>query len=144
MKIAKAMKHIARLKGKIADITNRINKCVSTDVDNEFDEKFADLVLTRNNLVSDLISLKDKVMKANIKYDKFTLILELAEAKNKIDMFKNLNIRNGKHNGGFSSNETVYKTQYTIAERNDKIEEIQNLINDITDELDVFNASTDI
>jgi len=144
MKISKAMKHIARLKGKISDLTQRMSECTSINEENDFIEDFYQLRNDRNKAIVELIEYKDAVMKANIKYNKFITILELAEIKNEIELYKNLFIKQGVTKEGYNGTTINYKSQITISEKNDKINELQEHINDLTDELDIFNATTDI
>ena len=144
MKISKAMKKIARLKGKISDISSRMISCVSTINENEFTEDFNKLYNERKKLTEELIELKNKVMKANIEHGAFITILELAEHKSEIEFLRTLNIKQGTVSKTFSNEAMVYKTQLTVEEKNKRIDELQEKIDELTDRLDEFNAITNI
>lgn len=145
MKIAKAMKIISRLKGEINLIENRLKKCVSCPDSNEYIENFEKLINIRNEKVLELIALKSKVMSANVANNKFTTITLLSELKNEIVMYKDLEIKQGIYKERYAEHDgVVFKTQLTISDKESRIETLQKQINDLTDDLDVFNASTDI
>jgi len=144
MKIAKAMKIISRLKGEIKLIDDRIQKCVSAPETNEFTENLAFLTNVRVLKVEELIKLKVKVMEKNIQHGKFEIITTLSELKNTIVLYKDLEIKSGIVQVRYETTNLTYKTQLTIAEREAHITQLQHQINDMTDELDIFNASTDI
>jgi len=140
--VAKAMKQIARTKGKISDLTNRMSKCLNTIDTNEFSEDYVDLSGERAEQVAILISLKSKVMAVNIKHNMFETILTLSERKNEIDFLRGLEVKQGVFNDRFGDNKATYKSQMTTAARNKSIDELQQEINDLTDTLDTFNATT--
>lgn len=84
-------------------------------------------------------------MQANIEHNKFAIITQLSELKNEIVLYKDLNIKQGLYKERYDNGDGImFKTQITIAEKENRIVELQNRINELTDELDVFNASTDI
>ena len=145
MKIAKAMKIISRLKGEINLLEDRIGKCVSTIAGNDFTEDMDTLVKTRLNKVEELVTLKVKVMEQNIKHGTFRTITTLSELKNEIVLYKDLEIKVGitKDRYGEAAG-TTYKTQLDIATKEAHITKLQERINSLTDELDVFNATTEI
>ena len=144
MKISKAMKKISRLKGEICKIDIRIHQCISTNDVNEFIEDYNKLMTTREEKVKELMKLKNAVMVQNIKHGKFETIIHLSELKNKIDLYKGLNIKIGITNDGYSSEPQTYKSQITVTEKNELIDELQRRIEALTDELDEFNATTSI
>ena len=140
--IAKAMKQVARTKGQIANLTHRMLKCVNTIDSNNFIENYEELATERETQVAVLCELKDKIMKANIKHNMFGTILILSECKNEIDFLRSLEIKQGVVNSRYNETTNTYKTQMSIDTRNKKIDALQERINDITDELDAFNATT--
>jgi len=83
-------------------------------------------------------------MTVNINKNKFNLILKLGEFKNILDLYRNVDVKVGVVNRAYSQSDVVWKSQITTATKNKKIESLQKEINDITDELDEFNAITDI
>ncbi len=144
MKIAKAMKVIARTKGEINSLTSRITNAVVTVEGNAFKEDIPKLKKQRDEEVEKLKCLKVRVMETNIKHGMFETIVSISELKNEIEMFRDMDIKEGKTNERYGSNEVTYITQISEATRNDKVAELQNNINEFTDALDVFNASTDL
>ena len=145
IKIAKAMKWISRLKGEIKILDDRIRKCISCPESNGFIEDFEKLKHVRDTKVIELIDLKNKVMTANINNNKFYLIAALSELKNEIVLYKDLEIKQGLYKERYDvGGGVMFKTQITVEEKENHIEEVQNRIIELTDELDIFNASTDI
>jgi hypothetical protein len=144
MKIVKAMKRIARIKGEIKELKKRISTCLSTISENEFEEDFTSLNVMLTNKVNEVILLKAAVMKANVTGNKFRTVLELGELKSKMDFLKELDPKIGIHQNRYSESKTAYKSQITVTQRNQMLEECQTQINNLTDDLDEFNAKTDI
>jgi len=146
MKIVRAMKKVSRLQGEIRDLKERINSSVSTLEENDYDESFEDLNKILVERVCELIQLKDRIMRTNIKHRMFKEVLKLGEAKSSIAFIKSLDVRQGAQSGrGYlSSDKEVYKSQVSKAQRNAFIDELQKEINEITDKLDEFNAATDL
>jgi len=142
--VAKAMKQIARTKGKIADLTNRMSKCINTMDANEFIEEYHELAKLREENVSKLIDLKNRVMKVNIEHNMFEYILSLSECKNEIDFLRGLEVKQGVFTDRYKDTTSTYKTQMSVETRNQKIDELQESINNITDTLDAFNATTEL
>ena len=144
MKIVRAMKKIARLKGEIKEIKSRMSTCLNTLVENEFTEDFKSLEDQLIAKTADMIHLKVNIMNANIHYHMFSTILQLGELKSEMDFLKELEPKIGAQESRFRENKAVYKSQMTLADRNAKIAVCQKKINSITDVLDDFNAKTDI
>jgi len=144
MKVSKAMKQIARIKGQLSIIDNRMHDCISTISPNDFKEDFNNLQSIRTKLINDLNNLKVLVMQTNIKHDMFKTILELGELKSQLELYKSFTIKSGIFTSGYSETQTEYKSQISEADRNKIIDELQNKINDLTDKLDEFNASTNL
>jgi hypothetical protein len=139
------MKVQARLKGEISNLNERLKKCITTNEANDYPENFDELLETYNGKVASLLKYKNAVMVANIKHNKFKDIIQLSELKNKIEIYKDLNIKIGIVTERYADdNGQVSKSQITISEKNERIQDLQDSINNITDDLDIFNASTDI
>ena len=85
-------------------------------------------------------------MQTNVKYNMFRIILNLGELKSYIDYVRELSPKHGmiKEGYGYDKEMTKFKSQITVADRNRTVDECQNLINKLTDELDDFNAKTDL
>lgn len=146
MKIVRAMKKVSRLQGEIKEIKKRMSAVLNTLEENEFSESFQELKDSLYVKINELMVLKTKIMNANIKGGKFNVILALGELKSFISFYKELDPKEGVQESRFSmsANNTKYKTQLTLQSRNETVSKCQQLINDYTDELDEFNAVTDI
>jgi len=145
MKIVRAMKQIARLKGEVQQLKHRIESCLSTVVENEeFNENMPNLTDELDKKITKIVNLKAGVMHANVKHNMFEKILNLGELKSYIEYLKELQPKSGFVVEPYEKEKIEYKSQFTIAEKNEKIKECQRLINDLTDDLDEFNAKTDI
>ena len=144
MKIVKAMKKIARLKGEIKEIKNRITCSLNTIVGNEFEEDLETLSHQQDEKIEEIVKLKIGVMTANIKYNMFAKIVMLGELKSQMDFIKELEPKTGVQENRYNESKTEYKTQMTKADKNVLIDRCQKLINELTDALDDFNAKTDI
>jgi hypothetical protein len=144
MKIVKAQKKIARLKGEIKEIKKRISACISTIKGNEFPEDFKILDALLMEKTSEMIQLKEAVMKANIAGNMFGKILALGEQKSMIDFLKELDPKKGIQESWHHDSQTEYDSQLTTAAKNALVEACQKKINDMTDDLDEYNATTSI
>ena len=145
MKIVKAQKHIKRLKGEIAELQQRISSCFSTLEENEYEADYNTLMKTLGEKVRKLITLKVGVMKANVENGKFTAILNLGELKSRLNFLSGLNPIVGSVRGSYGEGEkSKYKSQLLPAEKMAMIEACKAAINEVTDQLDDFNAVTDV
>lgn len=145
MKIVRAMKQVARLKGEINVLKKRIDSGLNTLVENDsFNEDSKLLIEELNKKIRKVITLKTQIMHANTKHGMFAKILHLGELKSYIDFLRELEPKTGMIVSGYEHVKTGYKSQITVAEKNQMIEKCQDSINEITDELDDFNAKTDI
>jgi len=140
--VAKAMKRVSRTKGKISDLTRRMEKCLNTIESNEFIEVYETLSAERAAAVVLLTDLKNRIMKVNIEHNMFEVILKLSECKNEIEMLRGLSIKQGIVTDRFGEGSNSFKSQMTVEVRNAQIDALQEQINDVTDELDAFNATT--
>jgi uncharacterized coiled-coil protein SlyX len=144
MKIVRAMKHISRIKGEIKELQKRVSKCLNTIEGNEFSENFSELMKEIEAKRQKLINLKNGVMKANIQGGMFEKILQFCELKSYMDFVRELEPQKGIAESHFRSESTSYISQWSVAEKNKEVERVQAEINRLTDELDDFNAKTDI
>jgi len=146
MKIVRAMKKIARLKGELKVVKHRLQNCLNTLVENEFDEKFDDLSKEFLDKRNEMMKLKAGVMHANVKGNMFRIIIQLGEMKSYMDFLKELEPKTGLQESRYSMGEgkSKYKSQLTITLKNQLLKECQDKINELTDILDEFNAKTEI
>lgn len=145
MKIVRAMKQVSRLQGEIKELKKRISSCMSTMEENSFEEDYKELSETLSAKTKKLIELKARIMQTNVKHGMFSVILNLGELKSRMDFIRELNPKTGTESDRWSGEGKVkYKAQMSISERNKLIEGCQTAINALTDQLDDFNAKTDL
>lgn len=145
MKIVRAMKQVSRLQGEIKQIKSRIENCLSTVDENTFPEYYTELSETLTERTKKLIELKTRIMATNVKHNMFSVILNLGELKSRMDFLRELDPKTGVEKDRWSGESKVkYKAQISIAEKNKLVEGCQTAINALTDQLDDFNAKTDI
>lgn len=144
MKIVKAQKRIAKLKGEIARLKTRASECVSTMEGNDYQEDFKELTEIIDSKIDELVDLKSRVMKENIEKGMFSKIALVGELKSKIEFYKALNIQSGALPRHYGEGDDRYISQISIAERNKAVEDLQEDIEKITEQLDDFNAETSI
>jgi hypothetical protein len=138
------MKQIKRLQGEVKELQKRASSCLNTIDGNTFSEKFEDVIKELADRKSRLLVLKNGVMVANIQGNVFKKILELGELKSHIDFLRELNPQVAIVDNGYRAETTKHVSQWTVAEKNAAVQKTQQRINDLTDELDDFNAKTDI
>lgn len=145
MKIVKAMKKVARLKGEIRELKKRMDSCLNSIVGNEFEEDLKELNMELHSKIKLMMELKVRIMHTNVANGMFSLVVNLGELKSYMDFLKELDPKIGVKSASRFSEELVeYKSQLTIKEKNDLIAKCQKHINEITDGLDDFNATTDL
>lgn len=144
MKIVKAQKKIAHLKGEIAELRSRATLCVSTVKGNSFNDDFKKLLTAMNEKVTELVSLKTKIVKMNIEKGVFDKIATLGELRSFIVFLRGLEIKQGKIAREYGEAVHEYESQISETEKNDMIAETQKKIEKLTDELDDFNAEMSI
>lgn len=144
MKLFKAHKKVARLKGEISAIDKKIKESVSTIQGNEFAHDINALLDDRAENVRQLESLKVRIMRANVQHNMFEKIVEVGEKKALIDLLKELEIKSGKQVEGFRDLVVDFQTQLTDLDRDEMLESLQTSVELLIDELDDFNAVTDL
>ena len=144
MKIARAMKEEKRIRGEIKELQKRASQCLNTLEGNSFSEKFNELMKELVDKKIKLQTLKNGIMVANIQGDVFKKVLELGELKSLIDFLRELEPKTGLEEARYGSEGQKYISQWTVVEKNKAVQETQQKINKLTDELDEFNAKTDI
>lgn len=142
MKIVKAMKKVSRLQGEIKTLQSRFKEGITVLEGNEFGENISSLHEELDKKTKELIRLKNDIMKTNIKHDMFPTILILGELKKHIEFLKDLEVGSGFRKTFEGKDE--YKSQMSLKEKNYTVQKCQEKINELTDKLDDFNASTDI
>jgi predicted nucleic acid-binding Zn-ribbon protein len=144
MKIVRAMKEIKRLKGEVKALQHRASSCLNTLEGNTFQEKFSDLLTELDAKKTRITTLKNGVMIANVQGSMFKKVLELGELKSHIDFIRELEPQEGLTEARYGSESQKHISQWNVAEKNKEVQKLQSRINALTDELDEFNAKTDI
>lgn len=146
MKIAKALKVKNRLAGDI----RRLEQIVSRENSRKADEFDRDKVIKYLSELTDtreeLILLKTKIQRKTAPIaDK---LIRLAELKGEIEFFQSLNPTEGiiYSDAGYGNpqKEVVYKAYYNRDAIDESIVIFQNEIAELQDEVDEYNATTDI
>jgi hypothetical protein len=142
MKLSKALK----LKNKkVTDYNNIITKMVShNSYDVESKKVYNSKVLLEESLtkMEDLIKFKAAIH--NTSEPIREKIFKLAELKNFIMNLNRLNTSEGKCGGYGSYDVSIYTCDIDELEKVKLIEKTQDQIEQLQDEIDVFNATTDL
>lgn len=91
----------------------------------------------------ELVSLKSRIHRANAPmYEK---IFMLSELKSQVKHLKSLNCNQGKERNRWNENEPIIRhAEINTVERDTMVKELESRIENIQDELDSFNALTEI
>jgi hypothetical protein len=93
-------------------------------------------------LSNDLVELKAKIHKANQPvYDK---IFQLAELKGQIKELKKVPTDEGKQTERYGSVVSVKEVELTIVNINSIVENLEEIVEELQNELDIHNATTQI
>ena len=143
MNIKQALKQKNKLIKEITENTKLIQQYNSIEEGNERPYNISVLFLNIVEDTKDLSLLKAKIHRANgpVLEDIFLM----AEMKSLIQALKKTDCSSGKSNRDrYGSAEIVLSVEMNIVERNDKIKQLENRIEEIQDKLDIFNANTEI
>ena len=143
MNIKQALKQKNKLIKEITENTKLIQQYNSIEEGNERPYNISVLFLNIVEDTKDLSLLKAKIHRANgpVLEDIFLM----AEMKSLIQALKKTDCTSGKSNRDrYGSAEIVLSVEMNIVERNDKIKQLENRIEEIQDKLDIFNANTEI
>jgi hypothetical protein len=141
MNLAKALKEkkkITREIGNLKDLINRNNSYTEPNF-----PKF-DVYKLEEDLISkteELIDLKCKITKANIGIN--DKIYTMAELKGLVNFYKYLNT-NEKTTYDINRNETITKAKISEVYTIEKVRELEKEIQDLQDEIDYYNQTTEI
>lgn len=141
MNIKQALKQKNKLIKEITENTKLIQQYNSIEEGNERPYNISVLFLNIVEDTKDLSLLKAKIHRANgpVLEDIFLM----AEMKSLIQALKKTDCTSGKSNRDrYGSAEIVLSVEMNIVERNDKIKQLENRIEEIQDKLDIFNANT--
>lgn len=145
MKIVKAMKKIARLKGEIRELKKRMSSCLNAVEGNDFSESYPLLQKELFSKIKELYNLKVMVMHTNVKEGLFSMVVNLGELKSYMEYLKELDPKIGMSDvNRYSDEKIAFKSQLSIKNKNKQISECQEAINQITDGLDDLNATIEM
>lgn len=143
MRLAKALKLKKSLVGEIAalktQIQNKNSFLVGSNVVEKFDNyKTLDLL---NKKVDELITLKLRINEANIGIQE--KIFTLSELKSQIQFWRGLNVREGVQES-YGTTDRTYLAQIDEVKRDEMVKNIQINIDNIQEEIDVYNYTMSI
>jgi hypothetical protein len=146
MKLAKALKEKNRLGGEVKRLKDLIQRENSKNIKStskvDCDKLWKDLESTTDQL----IKIKTAIFKANAGiYGKITTIGEL---KSKVEWIKSLNTKDGVEDVPNYRGESTKTEQYVAFVKQSDVDEmivnIQESITSLQDDLDAYNATTEI
>jgi len=143
MNIKQALKQKNKLIKEISENTKLMQQYNSIEEGNERPYNISELFTRIVEDTKELSELKAKIHRANgpVLEDIFLM----AEMKSLIQALKKTDCTSGKSNRDrYGSAEIVLSVEMNIVERNNKIKQLENRIEEIQDKLDVFNANTQI
>lgn len=143
MNIKQALKQKNKLIKEITEKTKLMQEYNSIELGNERPYSINLLFEEVINASLELSNLKAKIHRANVPV--LEDIFLMAEMKSTIQALKKIDCTSGKSNRNmYSSTEIVLMVEMNIVERNNKIKQLENRIEEIQDKLDIFNANTEI
>ncbi len=143
MNIKQALKHKNKLIKEITEKTKLMQEYNSIELGNERPYSVNSLYYEVIDASLELSKLKAKIHRANgpVLEDIFLM----AEMKSTIQALKKVDCTSGKSNRDrYSSTEIILMVEMSIVEKNNKIKELEEKIEEIQDRLDIFNANTEI
>lgn len=141
--LKQALKLKNQLVTDIQELENLIRQNNSILAGNSRDYSVSDLMIELDSKILELVSLKAAIQRANTPI--FDKIFMLSELKSKVQTFKSIPTSEGKQRNGYGNGEpevlTVELNQKRVRELTKGIE---SQIQTIQDDLDTFNAVTQI
>lgn len=145
MKIAKALKIKNRLAGEVRRLEEIVRRENSRKVSEFNKDKVASKLVELTDVRVELIQLKAKIQRKTAPIaDK---LIRLAELKGEIEFFQSLDTKEGTFAENQYSNpvrEVEFKAYYNRDAIDDIVVDLQNQIAELQDEVDEYNATTDI
>ena len=143
--LARALKLKNRLVRKMSDLRLTLQRCNCTVEENKFDYDFSDTYDEFYNVMDDLIKIKAVIQKANQPI--MEKIFTMGEYRSLINTLNTVNTKSGKQlpdRFGASDAFITYKCQYDRASVDELMNMLQDSIDEIQDEIDVFNHTTEV
>ena len=143
MNIKQALKQKNKLIKEITEKTKLMQEYNSIELGNERPYSVNSLYYEVIDASLELSKLKAKIHRANgpVLEDIFLM----AEMKSTIQALKKVDCTSGKSNRDrYSSTEIILIVEMSIVEKNNKIKELEEKIEEIQDRLDIFNTNPEI
>ena len=144
MNIKQALKLKNKLIKSISENTKLLQQYNTVEVGNPRPYSSTELMVEINKATDELIDLKSKLHRANVPM--FEKIFEMSELKSTIKGLQKLDCTEGKSNRDRyrMESELVLTSELSLVVRNNKIKNLEERIEYLQDEMDVFNATTEI
>jgi hypothetical protein len=144
MNIKQALKLKNKLIKSIADNTKLLQQYNTVEVGNPRPYSPTILLGSITKTTTELVELKSKLHRANAPM--FEKIFEMSELKSTIKALQKLDCTEGKSNRDRyrMESELVLTSEISLVVRNGKIKNLEERIEYLQDEMDVFNSNTEI
>jgi hypothetical protein len=144
MNIKQALKLKNKLIKSISENTKLLQQYNTVEVGNPRPYSSTVLMVEISKATDELIALKSKIHRANAPM--FEKIFEMSELKSAIKGLQKLDCTEGKSNRDRyrMESELVLTSEISLVVRNNKIKNLEERIEYLQDEMDVFNATTEI
>ena len=144
MNIKQALKLKNKLIKSIGDNKKLLQQYNTVEVGNPRPYSPTILLGSITKTTTELVELKSKLHRANAPM--FEKIFEMSELKSTIKAMQNLDCTEGKSNRDRyrMESELVLTSEISLVDRNEFIKKLEDRIEQIQDEMDVFNSNTEI
>jgi hypothetical protein len=144
MNIKQALKLKNKLIKSISENTKLLQQYNTVEVGNPRPYSSTLLMVEISKATDELIALKSAIHRANAPM--FEKIFEMSELKSTIKALQKLDCTEGKSNRDRyrMESELVLTSEVSLVVRNGKIKNLEERIEYLQDEMDVFNATTEI
>jgi CII-binding regulator of phage lambda lysogenization HflD len=144
MNIKQALKLKNKLIKSIADNTKLLQQYNTVEVGNPRPYSPTILLGSITKTTTEVVELKSKLHRANAPM--FEKIFEMSELKSTIKAVQKLECTEGKSNRDRyrMESELVLTSEISLVDRNEFIKKLEDRIEQIQDEMDVFNSNTEI
>jgi len=144
MNIKQALKLKNKLIKSISENTKLLQQYNTVEVGNPRPYSSTVLMVEISKATDELIALKSKIHRANAPM--FEKIFEMSELKSAIKGLQKMECTEGKSNRDRyrMESELVLTSELSLVVRNNKIKNMEERIEYLQDEMDVFNSNTEI
>lgn len=145
MKLYKALKLKKKMAGEIAKLKQQISSKNSYNVGSLNAEKYniKELETQLTDEIDDLINLKCEINRVNAPIQ--NLIYRLAELKGLVVLWESVSVIEGEQEPIFGREVKIeYKVQIDERERDQIVKALQERIDNIQEEIDIYNHTTEI